>query len=153
MRLEFLKPALCYICYIFFTEWLLKSSKSNIQYTYKRVFIFTVLIPLNWLESQWVEPDLPDLTLLRCDWLRAISASVWSSSLNSSSSLIEMSLRDGLACLLQPSVSGGVVLFNNRGPVRAIVMAPIGAVSKIDSTQTWKTTDYNWWLDRILSEF
>ena len=57
-----------------------------------------------------------------------------------SSSVMVMSLREGRVLHRDPSKMAGVVVFlRKRGPVRVMMMAPTGAVSRIDSTQITRT--------------
>ena len=59
---------------------------------------------------------------------------------SSSSSVMVMSLREGRVLLRHPSTMAGVVVFlRRRGPVRVMMMAPTGAVSRMDSTQITRT--------------
>ena len=59
---------------------------------------------------------------------------------SSSSSVMVMSLREGRALRRHPSTMAGVVVFlRRRGPDRVMVMAPTGAVSRMDSTQITRT--------------
>lgn len=55
---------------------------------------------------------------------------------SSSSSIILMSLIEGLWLLLHPSGMWGIrVLVSKRGPVRVMTIAPVGAVRIMERTQ------------------
>lgn len=67
-------------------------------------------------------------------------ASVSGSSLSSSSSIMLMSLIDGLWLRRHPSITCGMRVFvRRRGPDRVMSIAPVGAVSIMERTHIIRT--------------
>lgn len=80
------------------------------------------------------------LSIYHCGDCLMLLASVSGSSLSSSSSMILMSLMEGLWLRLHPSITCGIRVFvSSLGPDNVIMIAPVGAVNMMDRTHIIRT--------------